>query len=170
MTGPYIIEHYFSFSPVIAGYCSLILGIAWMVGGFFGKATIKGSFYKKLFINLFLQISFITMMLVSLRFGVNIYTLIFFAFTIHVTAGYNFNNYLTYCLSQFPKNAGIAGGLAGGVNSIIVSGLSYLIVYFFPAKDASNLSYSYLILIILSVLVMNAVYKLNKSSSTSSDS
>ena len=30
MTGPFIIEHHLSFSPVIAGYCSLILGTAWM--------------------------------------------------------------------------------------------------------------------------------------------
>jgi DHA1 family bicyclomycin/chloramphenicol resistance-like MFS transporter len=162
MTGPFIIEHHLSFSPVIAGYCSLILGTAWMAGGFAGKATIRKPFYKKLFINLFLQIIFISTMLVSLNFQMNLYTLIFFAFIIHVTAGFTFNNYFSYCLGLFPKNAGIASGLSGGVNYIIVSLLSYGIVYFIPASDEKNLAYSYLVLILLSVLVMFFVYKINR--------
>ncbi|HLA59626.1 MAG TPA: MFS transporter [Puia sp.] len=162
MTGPFIIEHHLSFSPVTAGYCSLILGTAWMIGGFAGKATIRKPFYKKLFINLFLQIIFISTMLVSLTFRMNLYTLIFFAFIIHVTAGFTFNNYFSYSLSLFPKNAGIAGGLSGGVNYIIVSLLSYGIVYFIPARDEINLAHSYLVLIFLSALVMFFVYKINR--------
>ena len=162
MTGPFIIEHHLSFSPVIAGYCSLILGTAWMAGGFAGKATIRKPFYKKLFINLFLQIIFISAMLVSLNFQMNLYTLIFFAFIIHVTAGFTFNNYFSYCLGLFPKNAGIASGLSGGVIYIIVSLLSYGVVYFIPASDEKNLAHSYLVLILLSVLVMFFVYKINR--------
>ena len=165
MTGPFIIEHHLSFSPVTAGYCSLILGTAWMAGGFAGKATIRKPFYKKLFINLFLQIIFISTMLLSLNFRMNLYTLIFFAFIIHVTAGFTFNNYFSYSLSLFPKNAGIASGLSGGVNYIIVSLLSYGIVYFIPARDEENLAYSYLVLIFLSALVMFFVYKINRSTS-----
>lgn len=162
MTGPFIIEHHLSFSPVTAGYCSLILGTAWMAGGFAGKATIRKPFYKKLFINLFLQIIFISAMLISLNFRMNLFTLIFFAFIIHVTAGFAFNNYFSYSLGLFPKNAGIASGLSGGVNYIIVSLLSYGIVYFIPASDEKNLAYSYLVLILLSVLVMFFVYKINR--------
>jgi MFS transporter, DHA1 family, multidrug resistance protein len=163
MTGPFIIEHQLSFSAVTAGYCSLILGTAWMAGGFAGKATIRKRFYKKLFINLFLQIIFISAMLISLNFRTNLYTLIFFAFIIHVTAGFTFNNYFSYSLSLFPKNAGIASGLSGGVNYIIVSLLSYGIVYFIPARDEGNLAYSYLVLILLSALVMFFVYKINRT-------
>jgi hypothetical protein len=62
----------------------------------------------------------------------------------------------------FPKNAGIAGGLSGGVNYIIVSLLSYGVVYFIPARDEENLAYSYLVLILLSALVMFFVYKINR--------
>jgi MFS family permease len=162
MTGPFIIEHHLFFSPVTAGYCSLILGTAWMAGGFAGKATIRKPFYKKLFINLFLQIIFITCMLFSLNFRTDLFTLVFFAFIIHVTAGFNFNNYFSYCLGLFPKNAGIASGLSGGVNYIIVSVLSYGIIFFIPAKDEENLAYSYLVLILLSALVMFFVYKINR--------
>jgi MFS transporter, DHA1 family, multidrug resistance protein len=169
MTGPFIIEHHLSFSPVTAGYCSFILGIAWMVGGFAGKATINRPFYKKLFINLFLQIIFISAMLISLNFRVNLYTLIFFAFIIHVAAGFAFNNYFSFTLSLFPKNAGIASGLSGGVNYITVSLLSYGIVYFIPAKDERNLADSYLVLILLSALVMFFVYKINRKSKNPSN-
>ncbi len=154
MTGPFIIEHTLHLSPVIAGYSSLVLGLAWMVGGIIGKATINRSFFKRIVINLALQVLFVMAMLVSARYFANLYTIIFFAFIIHVCAGFTFNNFFTYVLSKFPKNAGIASGLSGGINYVIVSLLSYGIVLFVPARDEINLGYSYLILIIASVLVM----------------
>lgn len=160
MSGPFIIEHHLHLSPVIAGFSSLILGFAWMLGGFIGKATINRPFFKRLIINLGIQLIFVITMLVSLQWISNLYSIIFFAFIIHIGAGFTFNNYFTYCLGKFPKNAGIAGGLTGGINYIIVSFLSYGIVSFIPAKDERNLSYSYLILILLSVLIMFAVYKM----------
>lgn len=164
MTGPFIIEHQLMLTPVVVGYCSLILGFAWMVGGFIGKATVKQPFYTKLVINTALQLLFVTAMIVSLSFMVNLYTLVFFAFIIHVCAGYTYNNYFTYSMSKFPQNAGIAGGLSGGIVYIIVSFLSYGIIYFIPAKDERNLSHSYLILILLSALVMFIIYRMNKKS------
>jgi MFS family permease len=165
LTGPYIIEHNLALSPVVTGYCSLLLGIAWMIGGFAGKATIRRPFYKKLIINFFLQIVITTVMLIVLTLKNNIYTLISFAFILHVTAGYTYNNYFSYSLSQFPQNAGIASGLTGGINYMIVSVLSYGVVYLIPAKDAHNLSYSYFILVVLSAVVMSFVYKVNKKKS-----
>lgn len=154
MTGPFIIEHNLHLSPVVAGYSSLVLGFAWMVGGFIGKATINRPFFNRIAVNIALQVAFALMMLLSTRYVNNLYTLIFFAFLIHVAAGFTFNNFFTYCLSKFPKNAGIASGLTGGINYVIVSVLSYGIVSVFPAKDEMNLGSSYLILILLSVSIM----------------
>jgi len=162
MTGPFIIEHHLHFSPVISGYSSLFLGFAWMVGGFIGKATINRPFFKRLLINSLLQVVFVIVMIMSLNFITNLYSLIFFAFIIHVGAGFTFNNYFTFCLSKFPKNAGIAGGLTGGITYVIVSFLSYGIVNIVPAKDERNLSYSYLIMIVLSLLVMLLILKIRK--------
>ncbi|RNL51007.1 MFS transporter [Pedobacter jejuensis] len=162
MTGPFIIEHELNFSPVIAGYSSLILGFAWMVGGFIGKATINKPFFKRLLINSLLQVVFVILMIISINFISNIWSLIFFAFIIHIGAGFTFNNYFTYCLSKFPNNAGIAGGLTGGITYVIVSFLSYGIVNLFPAKDERNLSFSYLVMIMLSVLVMFLIMKTRK--------
>lgn len=162
MTGPFIIEHHLQFNPIIAGYCSLILGFAWMVGGFIGKATINRNFIKKLSLNLVLQIAFAILMLSSLTWLESIYSLVIFAFLIHVCAGFAFNVYFTYCLSKFPKNAGVASGLTGGITYIIVSVFSYLTINLIPAKNQLHLSYSYLLLIALVALVMWAVSTVNK--------
>jgi len=162
MTGPFVIEHHLGLSPVIAGYSSLILGFAWMVGGFIGKATINRPFFSRLVANISLQFLFVIAMMISLNFIDNLYSLIFFAFIIHIGAGFTFNNYFTYCLSKFPKNAGIAGGLTGGINYVIVSFLSYGIIYFVPARDGRNLNYSYLIIVLLSGLVMYAIFRTNR--------
>ncbi|WP_443939933.1 MFS transporter [Pedobacter sp. MW01-1-1] len=166
MTGPFIIEHELHFSPVIAGYSSLVLGFAWMVGGFIGKASIHKPFFKRLSINSGIQLIFVLLMILSTFFIQNLYTLIFFAFIIHVCAGFTFNNYFTFCLSKFPKNAGIASGLTGGITYVIVSFFSYGIVNLLPAKDEQTLSYSYLILIVLSLIVMAFILKIRKQETT----
>jgi MFS family permease len=162
MTGSYIIEHHYKLTPVISGYCSLFLGIAWMTGGFIGKALINKPFYAKLTANLVLQMVIITVMIASLSFVNNLFSLLTFAFLIQVTAGFTYNNYFPYSMSLFPKNAGIAGGLTGGVNYILVSALSYFIVSNIPANDERNLSYSYLILILFSAITMLTVLRLRK--------
>lgn len=159
MTGPFIIEHELGLTPVVAGYSSLILGAAVMVGGFFGKATINQPFVKKLSINILLQFFFCMAMFGSFYFGPSLYTMIFFAFCIHATSGYTFNTFFTFCLSRFPKNAGIASGLTGGINYVIVSFLSYGIIAVIPAKDQLNLTYSYAILIGLSIPILLVIFR-----------
>ncbi|MES2456889.1 MAG: MFS transporter [Bacteroidota bacterium] len=161
MTGPFIIEHQLGLSPIVAGYSSLILGAAVMVGGLISKATIDKPFTKKISLVLLVQIAFGLAMLISSGFISSLYTIIFFAFVIHAASGYTFNSFFTFCLSRFPKNAGIAGGLTGGINYVIVSFLSYAVIYFIPAKDETNLSYSYLILIAISVAVMLAISRIS---------
>ncbi|SMP20447.1 MFS transporter [Flavobacterium hercynium] len=163
MSGPFIIEHELLLTPVVAGYCSLILGFAWMAGGFIGKATIKIPFYKKMAINILMQIIFVVAMILAVGFYSSVFTLVLFAFLIHVCSGYTYNNYFVFSLSSFPKNAGIAGGLTGGIVYILVSFLSFFIIKFLPAKDQYNLSYSYLILALLSGLVMFIIVRYVKN-------
>jgi len=162
MTGPFIIEHQLRLTPVTAGYGALISGLAWMTGGFIGKATIHRPFFKKLLFNIGLQVLFVVAMLASISLISNLYSLLFFAFIIHVCSGYTFNNYFTFCLSRFPKNAGIASGLTGGIMYVLVSLTSSGIVSFLPAKDETNLGYSYLLLILLSVGVMALAFRTDK--------
>ncbi|TWF39850.1 putative MFS family arabinose efflux permease [Chitinophaga polysaccharea] len=162
MSGPFIIEHYFNLSPVITGYCSLFLGLAWMAGGFLGKGLINKPFVKKMNINVALQFLAASLLLLTFILFGGLWTILVFAFLVHVGAGFTYNNYFTYCLQKFPRNAGIAGGLTGGVCYVIVSILSYSLIYLLPAKDGHNLSYSYLLLIIISGMVMYRVRMLDK--------
>ncbi|WP_316789932.1 MFS transporter [Pedobacter frigoris] len=160
MAGPFIIEHQLGLSPIVAGYSSLILGAAVMLGGFIGKSTINKPFNKKLIINLSIQLFFGIIMFIYTGFAATLYSMIFFAFMIHACSGYTFNSFFTFCLSRFPKNAGIASGLTGGINYVIVSFLSYGIILFIPAKDQYHLNYSYMILIALSGIVMFIIFKM----------
>jgi multidrug resistance protein len=159
MTGAFIVEHHLGFSVVTAGYCALILGFAWMVGGFISKAMIKRSFFIKLAINTGLQLVIALLILASGRATDNLYILVAFAFLIHVGAGFTFNNYMTFCMMQFPKNAGVASGLTGGFTFAIVSALSYLMVKVLPAKDGIHLGLSYLVLIILSIITVYFAFR-----------
>lgn len=154
MTGAFIIEHHLGMSVVTAGYCSLILGSAWMVGGFISKAMIRKSFFGKLAVNNGLQLLLALLMLAAVRQTDNLYVLVILAFLIHVGAGFTFNNYMTFCLTRFPQNAGVASGLTGGLTFVIVSALSYGIVKVLPARDGIHLGVSYLLLILLSMLTM----------------
>lgn len=162
MTGPFVLEHELKLSPVIIGYSSLVLGFAWMLGGFIGKATIDHPFNKKLIVNVSLQMVFVIIMLISVHYISNVYSLLFFAFLIHTGAGFTFNNYFSYCLGRFPKHAAIAGGLTGGIVYIIVSFLSYGVVSVIPAKGEDSLANSYFLLILLSVIVMFIIHRLKK--------
>jgi MFS family permease len=159
MTGPFIIEHHLRFSAVTAGYCSLLQGFAWMVGGFISKSTIDRPFFRKLAINKSLQLLIAVLMLLSYRLADNLYALVSFAFLIHIGAGYTFNNYMTLSMTRFPKNAGIASGLTGGFTYIIVSAASSGIISVFPARDAGNLGYSYLILILLTLTMLGLAFR-----------
>ena len=170
LTGPFIIEHKLGLSPVIIGYCSLFLGFAWTIGGLIGKATVEKPFFSKLLLNLLLQLAFAIAMVLSVGFFGSLFTILFFAFIIHAAAGFTFNNYFTFNMTLFPKNAGISGGLIGGVVYVIVSLLTSGIVYILPAKYERNLSYSYLLLITASVLVLYILLRTNmRTSPTISD-
>lgn len=93
MTGPFILEHEMHLSPVIVGYSSLFLGLAWMTGGFISKGVLHFPFYHKMGVNLGLQLAFAVIMLITSAYVSNIFTILFFAFLIHTSAGFTFNNY-----------------------------------------------------------------------------
>lgn len=154
MTAPFIIEHHLQFDAVTTGYSSLILGLAWMIGGFISKGVIKVPFFRKLAINITLQAVLVIAMIVATRLYDNIFVLVGFAFAVHVGAGFTFNNYMTFSMTRFPQNAGIASGLTGGITFLLVSAFSYGIINLLPARDGVHLGLSYAILSILVIVVV----------------
>lgn len=162
LCGSFIIEHKMGYSEVVAGYVSLILGFAWMTGGFLGKALIRKAFVPKIRYANFIQLLLIILMLGASYTVNSIYSLVAFAFAIHVTAGFIFNNYFSYCIGRFPDSAGMAGGLTGGVAFIITSAVSYGIVAVIRPQMQLGVAEGYLVLGILGLFVLSLV-KLRKA-------
>ncbi|WP_437397826.1 MFS transporter [Flagellimonas lutimaris] len=158
LSGAFIVEHGMGFPPVVAGYASLIMGIAWLLGGFLGKTLIDKPFMPKLRIANLLEIMVIILMILSATIWENIYSLVLFAFLVHLGVGFIFNNYFAYCIGRFPKMAGISGGFIGGSAFFITSISSYAIVGLIHPQDQAGLGISYLgmgmlIMVILLFLV-----------------
>jgi Bcr/CflA subfamily drug resistance transporter len=162
LCGSFIIEHKMGYSEVVAGSVSLILGFAWMTGGFLGKALINKAFLPKIRYANFVQIVLIILMFATSYFASNIYSLVIFAFLIHVTAGFIFNNYFAYCIGRFPNSAGIAGGLTGGIAFIITSAISYGIVSMIKPEIQLQVAEGYFILGVLGLLILSMI-KLRKA-------
>jgi MFS transporter, DHA1 family, multidrug resistance protein len=154
LSGAFIVEHKMGFSPVVAGYVSLILGIAWMCGGFIGKVFLNKNFLIKSKTAFIIQTLLIVGMITSASFFNNIWTLVSFAFVIHVTCGFIFNNYFTYCLGRFPQFAGIAGGLTGGMAYTITAFLSYGIIAALKPESQLTVGVGYLIIGILGIVIV----------------
>lgn len=144
LSGAFIIEHRLHFSAVVAGYAALIMGLAWMAGGFTGKALLHQPFLLKLKWSNGLQLLFTAAMIGTAAWLYNIYTLLFFAFLVHVCVGFIFNNYFAYCLGRFPAMAGVASGLTGGGVYIVTSVASYSVVGLLQPQNQAQLGYGYL--------------------------
>lgn len=155
LCGAFIIEHEMGYSEVVAGYVSLILGMAWMAGGFLGKFLIEKAFMPKIRLANYTQLILILLMIFSSFYLNTIYSLVAFAFVIHVTAGFIFNNYFAYCLGRFPNSAGVAGGLTGGVSYIITSAVSYSIVAILRPTMQFDVATGYLIMGILGFFILS---------------
>ncbi|MGS0747173.1 MFS transporter [Halpernia sp. GG3] len=154
LCGAFIIEHKMGYSEVVAGYVSLILGVAWMTGGFLGKFLIDKAFMPKIRIANYIQLALIVAMFFTSYYASTIYSLVAFAFLIHITAGFIFNNYFAFCIGRFPDSAGIAGGLTGGVAFILTSGISYAIVAVLKPELQLKVAEGYFVLGILGLLVL----------------
>lgn len=159
LSGSFIIEHQFNYSPVVAGYAALMMGLAWMAGGFIGKALIEKPFIPKIRIANILQLVFIGGMLISAQWFNNIFTLTFFAFFVHICAGFIFNNYFAFCLGRFPQMAGVASGLSGGANFIITSVCSYTVVGLLHPTSQLGLSYGYLFIGLIAFFILQFLVK-----------
>jgi MFS transporter, DHA1 family, multidrug resistance protein len=154
LSSAFIIKNRFGYPAVTVGYASLIAGVAWMCGGLTGKALINRDFFSKIRNALAIQtILIITMIATAFLFS-NILTFILFAFLIHITAGFIFNNFFTYCLGRFPQLAGIAGGLTGGLAYTLTALLSYGIVAVVKPESQLWLGVGYLITTLLGIIIL----------------
>lgn len=127
LTGPFIIENTFHYNSVTIGYCTLILGFSWMIGGMIGKKRMHLDFVRRIIYPVVLQLGLIILFLIISRSYANLTLLIGFAFFIHICSGILFTSFFTTSMLYFPKNAGTAGGLMGGLVYVITSLTSFAV-------------------------------------------
>ena len=125
MVSPFLIERSYGYSPQVTGWAALLMGLAWMTGGFVARWQLAASLlvkHRRTFAVMLLAAGL--MLLVSWH-NANLYTLLIFAFVVHASCGMAFNIYFTECLGMFPQFAGLSGGLVGGIAFMLTSLLSY---------------------------------------------
>lgn len=149
MSSPFIIEHVFHQSPVVTGYCSLLSGMSLMAGGMISKAVIKQPLVKKISAAVLLQLAVSVIMILVAAHITNLYLLMPFVLVLHLLSGFMFNNYFSYCLGRFTKNAGIASGITGGSLYVITSLFSYGLIETVSIKSTALLGSAYLVLVLL---------------------
>lgn len=155
LSGPFIIEHKFGYSSITIGYISLVMGVAWMLGSFISRSLLKKPFIQKIsYANMIQFILILGLAAVSYQAS-NIYSLVIFAFLIHITAGFIFNNCFLYCLSRFPKSAGISSGLTGGMSYIVTSCISYAAVAFIKPQSQLYIALGYFAIAVIAFFIIS---------------
>lgn len=127
ISGPFVIENTFRFNAVTIGYCTLILGFSWMIGGLIGKRLMKLHFTRKASAAVIVQLSLITILfLIGIGYQ-QLWCLMLFAFLIHICSGFLYNVFFTQGMLYFPQNAGMASGLIGGLAYVTTSISSFVL-------------------------------------------
>lgn len=121
IAGPFVIENSFHFDPVVIGYCTLILGFSWMIGGIIGKRLIALDFNRKASFAAAVQIALIVVLFLVGYGYQQLWCLMLFAFVIHICSGFLYNLFFTQGMLYFPQNAGMASGLLGGLVYVMTS-------------------------------------------------
>ncbi|PZP41972.1 MAG: hypothetical protein DI598_17545 [Pseudopedobacter saltans] len=154
MSIPFIVEHHFQLTPVESGYCALCSGVAIFFGGFLSKKMIDRPFYKKLWLAAICEIIVAMFMYFTSGWSLPLFGLIGLVMLIHFWQGFTYNVYFTYSLIRFPEYAATASGLASGGSYIIFSIASYMISNSLHIDNQRSLSYSYLILLSIIVVLL----------------
>ncbi|MDP4265571.1 MAG: MFS transporter [Bacteroidota bacterium] len=159
MASPFIIEHTWHFSPVVAGYCALLSGVSLMTGGIISKTLIRKPLHRKIPIALVLQfISASLLISSSVLFTPSVFVMMAFVIVQHIIVGFVFNNFYAYSLGRFSQNAGVSSGLSGGGFYVFSSLFSYGSASLLAVKSQMILGVAYLLLTI-GVVIMYLVFK-----------
>lgn len=161
-SGPFLLEKHFNKEAIAIGYATLVIGLAWLTGGVIAKKTALIVLASK---SIFASVGqlFLIFGLFLLSFYIdNFYLFLAFCFVVHVCSGLLYTIYFTESMLLFPKNAGIAGGLLGGLVYLITSLTSYFNANFGTVDTVVVFSGRYFILsafLLLTLLVLLGNWK-----------
>jgi MFS transporter, DHA1 family, multidrug resistance protein len=156
--GPFVIENGFHLDSIVTGYCTLILGFSWMIGGIIGKRMIGVDFVRKITIACSLQLVLIAaLMAMGYQYPL-LWCFMLFAFAIHICSGFLYNVHFTESMLFFPQHAGMTAGLLGGLVYVITSFSSFILAKTGRMATHHDIIIRYLVIsTILSAIVWFAV-------------
>jgi MFS family permease len=146
MASPFIIEQVFHQSAVTTGNCSLLSGLAVMIGGLLSKSSMRLSLYKKMSVAGPLLFALSILMIVTLHYIPSLIAMMVVVMALHIVSGFTFNSFYSHALGRFTTNAGIVSGITGGGTYIITSVLSYALVSILNVQDLVVLGMAYLLI------------------------
>lgn len=154
MCSPFLIEQQLHFSPTTTGYCALFSGLSVMIGGSASRMLVGKAFRKKLILAGVIQLLVVTVMISLTHYYHNLFTLLTYVFLLHSTAGFIFNNLMSYCLIRFPQYAGKASGLTGGGFAVVTAILSSVMVNTISITNQVVLGIAYGIIAIITFMFL----------------
>ncbi|MDM1529741.1 MFS transporter [Myroides odoratimimus] len=160
IAGPFLIENTFGYGSVVIGYCTLVLGFSWMLGGIIGKKRMHLDLKPKALKPSLVQLSLIAVLLITTIWIESLPLLIGFLFLIHICSGTLFNNFFTTTMLQFPNNAVTAGGLMGGLVYVLTSFVTLIISSTGAITTPTALGVRYLITAVALLLAILYIIKL----------
>ena len=146
MASPFIIEQVFHQSAVTTGNCSLLSGLAVMMGGLLSKSSMRRSLYAKMSVAGPLLFTLSVLMIIILYYFPSLLTLMTIVMALHIVSGFTFNTFYSHALGRFTTNAGIVSGITGGGTYIITSLLSYALVRVLDVQNLVILGMAYLLI------------------------
>lgn len=162
IAGPFLIENTFNQNSIVIGYCTLLLGLSWMLGGIIGKKRMHLSFQQRTTHPIYVQLILVLLLLGASYYIENLYLLMVGLFFIHICSGTLFNNFFTSTMLSFPNNSGTAGGLMGGLTYVITSLTSFVISSSGAINTQFQLTTRYTAMVLCLLLLIFYVVHLNK--------
>lgn len=168
MAAPFIVETVYRQPPTVTGSLALLMGLAWMSGGFIARALLALPRLRKQQGALAAAVVAIVTLAALPVAWQTLPVLVIAAFVVHTAAGLVFNINFANVLSMFPRSAALSGGLAGGVVFMLTSVLSSVATGIVHPQSALGMAAVYgvlaLVLLVLSLPVPTLSRTAEKSS------
>ncbi|MFO0319876.1 MAG: MFS transporter, partial [Neisseriaceae bacterium] len=158
--GAFLIERKMGYSPVVFGYCALLLGSFWFLGQMLNKILINYSTERKIMVASRINIVIALIALAWSMISFNIIQLILPLLFLNLSAAIVFGNYFIRNSTMFPRFAGNAGSLQGAGLLIITSIGGSIVNQFVSTSSAIPLITVYLLITVL-CFVLTRMIKFN---------
>lgn len=154
IAGPFVLENALNSSAVVIGYCTLILGFSWMVGGIVSKKMSSLDMSKRILYASAIQVVLCITIAILSMFSQNLYLFIAFAFLIHICSGFFIHHIFHAEHAYISRTCRCCWRLNRGLVYVFTSLSSYLISTIGKIQTPADLGIRYVLIAALLLLLM----------------